>query len=99
MGYHDATQLNRLIKGNIVFCVILEDKLHGGRVCAVNTHITASVEHTDVKLWQAHALLASLDRELSRKNRGPLGLMLCGDFNSEPHSAVYSLYSEGGITP
>jgi CCR4-NOT transcription complex subunit 6 len=88
-------QTARLSKGNIALCVILDDKLHGGQVCAVNTHITASVELTDVKLWQAHALLASLDRALSEKPH--VGLLLCGDFNSEPHSAVYSLYAEGGV--
>lgn len=94
----DRNQLTRLMKGNVALLVLLEDRLHGGEVCATNTHIIASPEHTDVKLWQADALLRTLDRELAARQR-VIPTVLCGDFNSEPTSAVYQLVHEGGVQP
>jgi CCR4-NOT transcription complex subunit 6 len=94
----DHSLLNRLLKGNVALCLVLEDRLHGGQVCVSNTHIIASPEHCDVKLWQANALLQALQEFLATR---PLimGTVICGDFNSPPDSAVYSLLSEGMVSP
>jgi len=98
-GNLDAEKgLQRLSKGNIAVAVMLED-LHikathnghsqgegGGRVlCIVNTHILADPGYLDVKLWQAHLLMRTLD-QLPDKS---MPLLVCGDFNSTPESAVY----------
>jgi mRNA deadenylase 3'-5' endonuclease subunit Ccr4 len=94
----DQRALNRLLKGNVALCLIFEDLLHGGQVCVANTHIIASPEHCDVKLWQANMLLQTLDEFLSTKNE-VVGTVICGDFNSPPDSSVYGLYSEGTVDP
>jgi CCR4-NOT transcription complex subunit 6 len=72
-GSQAEATLQRLSKGNIAVAVILED-LHmkathrdqaqsasgGHLMCVINTHILADPGYTDVKLWQANALLRSL---------------------------------------
>jgi len=96
----------RLSKGNIALAVILED-LHikatrssqaqgpqGGHVlCVINTHILADPGYTDVKLWQAHMLLRTLETTPIKN----MPLLLCGDFNSTPESAVYELLRQGSV--
>lgn len=104
----ESTQaLQRLSKGNIALAVILED-LHiktsnasqatgpnGGHVlCVINTHILADPGYTDVKLWQAEMLLRTLET-MPIKN---MPLLVCGDFNSTPDSAVYGLWRQGTVS-
>jgi CCR4-NOT transcription complex subunit 6 len=98
--------VQRLSKGNVALAVILED-LHiktshssqatgpnGGHViCVINTHILADPEYTDVKLWQAQMLLRTLET-MPIKN---MPLLICGDFNSMPNSAVYELWRQGPV--
>jgi len=98
--------LQRLSKGNIALAVMLED-LHiktthssqatgpggGHLICVINTHILADPGYTDVKLWQAHLLLRTL-QQLPDRN---MPLLVCGDFNSTPDSAVYEYYREGTV--
>lgn len=97
--------LQRFSKGNIAVAVILED-LHikatqssqaqsssGGHLMAVvNTHILADPGFTDVKLWQANTLLRSVEQTARE-----MPLLLCGDFNSMPDSAVYELLRSGSV--
>mmetsp|Transcript_7748 Transcript_7748/g.17196 ORF Transcript_7748/g.17196 Transcript_7748/m.17196 type:complete len:624 (+) Transcript_7748:75-1946(+) len=95
----------RLSKGNIALVVVLED-LHlkanpnqsagpggGHAVAVINTHILADPGFTDVKLWQAHLLLRSL-QDGPYKNAP---MLVCGDFNSTPDSAVYEYLRQGAV--
>jgi CCR4-NOT transcription complex subunit 6 len=98
--------LQRLSKGNIALAVMLED-LHiktsssqqatgptgGHLICVINTHILADPGFTDVKLWQAHLLLRTLE-QLPDRN---MPLLVCGDFNSTPDSAVYEYCLQGSV--
>jgi len=97
--------LQRASKGNIALAVVLEDQ-HikvtsskqargpggGHLLCAVNTHILADPGYTDVKLWQAHLLLRALEPTVASTP-----LLLCGDFNSTPESAVYEYLRQGTL--
>jgi len=62
----------------------------------VNTHIHWDPNYSDVKLMQVQMLVEHL-QELSKRHlrtRGrPLPMVICGDFNSSVHSAVYKLLS------
>jgi len=90
--------------GNIALVMVLEDltlqatqdwqaKGAGGghKLCVVNTHILADTEATDVKLWQVHLMLQSLESTQLKD----MPLLVCGDFNSTPDSAVYEYLCQG----
>lgn len=63
-----------------------------------NTHIVANPEANDVKIWQAQTLVSILEEYLhncyKRKAIIP-GLVVCGDFNSTPDSALYRILTTG----
>eukprot|EP01054_Gregarina_sp_Poly1_P005054 Gregarina_sp_Poly_1__5053@NODE_267_length_10370_cov_226_463457_g233_i0_p1_GENE_NODE_267_length_10370_cov_226_463457_g233_i0NODE_267_length_10370_cov_226_463457_g233_i0_p1_ORF_typecomplete_len998_score142_53Exo_endo_phos/PF03372_23/8_1e03Exo_endo_phos/PF03372_23/6_6e45_NODE_267_length_10370_cov_226_463457_g233_i024835476 len=69
-----------------------------------NTHILANPEAPDVKIWQANTLTSVLTEYMEKtmmtyarmdgSGRMP-GLVVCGDFNSTPDSAVYQLVTAG----
>lgn len=97
--------LQRLSKGNIAVAVILEDlqikatsssqasgDSGGHLLCVINTHILADPGFTDVKLWQANMLLRSLEQTCKH-----MPMLLCGDFNSMPDSAVYELLRANSV--
>ncbi|CAK0810661.1 unnamed protein product [Prorocentrum cordatum] len=96
----------RTAKGNIGLAVTLEDlngsrgQVHGSGggplVCVVNTHILADPEFTDVKIVQCHNLLQSLSTCSGLQG---IPLVVCGDFNSLPQSAVYEYIVTGCIRP
>jgi len=113
MSEKDAEKVcSRVAKGNIALLVTLEDRRittpptsteensyrgphHGGHLLTVtNTHIVASTAATDVKILQSYMLLRFLEKSYSH-----LPLLVCGDFNSTPDSAVYQLWSTGSISP
>lgn len=98
--------LQRLSKGNIALAVVLEDQhikakcssqstgpTGGNVLCVINTHILADPGFTDVKLWQAHLLLQALEQLPDRR----MPLLVCGDFNSIPDSAVYEYLRHGTV--
>eukprot|EP00537_Pseudo-nitzschia_pungens_P003745 CAMPEP_0172357986 /NCGR_PEP_ID=MMETSP1060-20121228/2328_1 /TAXON_ID=37318 /ORGANISM="Pseudo-nitzschia pungens, Strain cf. cingulata" /LENGTH=511 /DNA_ID=CAMNT_0013078961 /DNA_START=868 /DNA_END=2403 /DNA_ORIENTATION=+ len=100
--------LNRLSKDNVAQLVVLElanpqlatrtnrDPIN--QVCIANTHLYSNKEFPDVKLWQAWQLLQELENFMV--NRGAnLPLMICGDFNSSPDSAVYGLLMQQTVHP
>lgn len=64
-------------------------------MCVVNTHILADPEYTDVKLWQAQLLLEVVQGLITEQTP----LLVCGDFNSTPQSAVYELWHDGHVNP
>jgi len=98
--------MQRLSKGNIALAVILEDlhikTTHGSQatgpqgghlICVVNTHILCDPSAADVKLWQAHLLLQTL-KQMPVSN---MPLLICGDFNSTPDSAVCEYMRRGNV--
>jgi len=101
--------LNRLSKDNVAQLVVLElaqsalASSRSGRdqisqVCIANTHLYSNKDFPDVKLWQTWQLLQELETfVLSRGTQLPL--MICGDFNSTPDTAVYDLLSRQTVHP
>ena len=62
----------------------------------VNTHLFWDPQFADVKLWQTMKLLREIERKIESLSSASGGsmqipLLLCGDLNSEPSSAVYKL--------
>ena len=100
--------LNRLSKDNIAQLVVLElanpqlatrtnrDPIN--QVCITNTHLYSNKEFPDVKLWQAWQLLQELEN-FAMSRGSSLPLMICGDFNSSPDSAVYDLLMQQNVHP
>ena len=70
------------------------------RVCVANTHLLFNPRRGDVKLAQIMVLLAELDKCGYVSDSQPdnyHALIMCGDFNSEPHSALYKLLTMGRL--
>jgi len=93
--------MKRLLKGNIALVLVLEEisstdasrrrgRRGKRRLCVANTHIYWDPEYADIKLWQTWVLCQELSKLVSHRD---LPLILAGDFNSEPTSAVYNLLS------
>ncbi|KAL7098079.1 hypothetical protein ACP275_10G183200 [Erythranthe tilingii] len=96
---------NRLVKDNIALIVVLTAKFNNqgidnsGKqlsVCVTNTHINVHQDLTDVKLWQVHKLLAVLKKFYEK---GKIPMLVCGDFNSIPGSALHCLLAHGKVDP
>lgn len=51
-----------------------------------NCHLFWDPKYSDVKLIQSYQLITQIQALMQQE---PLPLIICGDFNSEPHSAVY----------
>lgn len=81
------------------------------QLCIANTHLYSNKDHPDVKLWQTWQLLQELESfVLSRSpqpanhssdisNQLSLPLIICGDFNSTPDTAVYDLLGRRAVHP
>mmetsp|Transcript_25446 Transcript_25446/g.46111 ORF Transcript_25446/g.46111 Transcript_25446/m.46111 type:complete len:617 (-) Transcript_25446:205-2055(-) len=103
-----AAYLNRLSKDNVAQLVVIElaqpslatrsNREPINQVCIANTHLYSNKDFPDVKLWQTWQLLQELETfVLSRGTNLPL--MICGDFNSTPDTAVYDLMSRQAVHP
>lgn len=100
--------LNRLSKDNVAQLVVLElaqpalssrsnrDAIN--QVCIANTHLYSNKDFPDVKLWQSWQLLQELQTFVMSRGIN-LPLMICGDFNSTPDTAVYDLLSRQEVHP
>lgn len=99
--------MNRLSRDNIAQVIVLESlsRPAGGvtpgrgvagrtHLCVVNTHLYANHQRPDVKLWQTMNLMREIEQFIATRD---LPLLLCGDFNSEPYSAVYEYLIQGAI--
>lgn len=91
--------INRLSKDNIaqvtVFESLMQSRRHAGSsLCVVNTHLYSNQNRPDVKLWQTAVLIHEMEQFVSHRD---VGLIICGDFNSEPESAVYEFIRNGSI--
>jgi CCR4-NOT transcription complex subunit 6 len=101
----DRRMLNRLLKDNVAQVVLLDmvaPQMGGRRQLVVaNTHINASPEFADVKLWQTQHLLLEVERML-QQHSGSLStipLVIAGDFNSLPGSDPHTLLVNGQMQP
>ncbi|KAL9182007.1 hypothetical protein ACHAXT_012350 [Thalassiosira profunda] len=103
-----ATILNKLSKDNVAQLVVLElaqqslasrtNRGEPSQVCIANTHLYSNKDCPDVKLWQTLHLLQELETFVMARGAS-LPLMICGDFNSTPDSAVYDLLSRQAVHP
>ena len=101
----DKRMLNRLLKDNVAQILLLE--MHAPhpsprrQLLVANTHINASPEFADVKLWQSQQLLLECERVMTQQcgNLSNIPLVLAGDFNSLPGSEPHSLLANGGVQP
>jgi len=104
---NDKRLLNRLLRDNVAQVVALEvnmpagQQIPGGRrqLVIANTHINASVEFADVKLWQTQHLLIEVERVMTQVSGSinNLPLVIAGDFNSLPGSDPHTLLMSGGV--
>ena len=96
---------NRLqSRDNIGLITILKHIETGQDVLVANTHLHWDPAYNDVKTVQVGVLLEEI--EIIAKNHlnttedstmKQLPMLVCGDFNSQPHSAVYQLLSTGFV--
>ena len=104
--------LNRLSKDNVAQLVVLElanpppsaaasSKGAISQICIANTHLYSHKDFPDVKLWQCWQLLQELETFVMSRGGSPnsLPLIICGDFNSTPDTAVYELLSRQMVHP
>lgn len=93
--------MNRLSRDNVAQIIVLEalrpvrpGTAPAGRmnICVANTHLYSNVQRADVKLWQTVNLMRELRQFVTQRD---VPLLLCGDFNSEPESAVYEYLMTG----
>ena len=99
--------LNKLCKDNVAQLVVLElaqptnsrsSQQQGNQVCIANTHLYSNKDFPDVKLWQTWQLLQELETFVVSRGTN-LPLMICGDFNSTPDTAVYDLLARQAVHP
>jgi hypothetical protein len=64
------------------------------RICVVNTHLYSNHTRPAIKLWQTVTLLKEIEQFILSQD---MALMICGDFNSEPDSAVYQYLSRASL--
>jgi CCR4-NOT transcription complex subunit 6 len=71
------------------------------QICIANTHLYSNKDFPDVKLWQSWQLLQELETFVMSRGGSPnsLPLIICGDFNSTPDTAVYELLSRQTVHP
>lgn len=71
----------------------------GPPLCVANTHLLFNPKRGDVKLAQLAVMLAEIDEVVkSCHASGELcNVVLCGDFNSLPHSPVYEFITTGEL--
>jgi CCR4-NOT transcription complex subunit 6 len=97
--------LSRLSKDNVAQLVVLEfmqpvsrTRNEMAQICVANTHLYSNKDCPDVKLWQTWQLLQELESYVMSRGQS-LPLILCGDFNSTPDTAVYTLLSRQTVHP
>ncbi|CRG92965.1 carbon catabolite repressor protein 4, putative [Plasmodium gallinaceum] len=99
--------VKRLLKDNVALVLLLEyiqqyskmydkqeEKQNKKLIIVANTHIVANPEANYVKIWQAQILVKVIEYlkiNFIKKYETIPSLIICGDFNSTPSSAVYQL--------
>ncbi|RLN55189.1 hypothetical protein BBP00_00008614 [Phytophthora kernoviae] len=75
--------------------VVARKSQSGPLICIANVHIFPNPKFPDVKMWQVSMLAKQLERVTLSRN---LPTILCGDFNSEPSSAVYEFMTRNHVS-
>lgn len=102
---NDKRTLNRLLKDNVAQVILFEmtapHPSSRRQLIVANTHINASPEFADVKLWQTQMLVQEVERVMQQQSGslGAIPLVIAGDFNSLPGSDPHSLLALGGVQP
>jgi CCR4-NOT transcription complex subunit 6 len=102
MGLEDPDRhrfISRMSKDNIAQVLVFEvlprnsrSRMSSNHICVVNTHLYSNHMRPEIKLWQTYTLLREIEDFVLNQE---LALVICGDFNSEPESAVYDYISSG----
>ncbi|SMN21484.1 similar to Saccharomyces cerevisiae YAL021C CCR4 Component of the CCR4-NOT transcriptional complex, which is involved in regulation of gene expression [Maudiozyma saulgeensis] len=94
--------LNRAMNKDNVALYLKLQHIHSGEIVwVVTTHLHWDPKFNDVKTFQVGVLLDHMESLLKEDNpkrdtkKSPL--LICGDFNSYPDSAVYELFSTGSV--
>lgn len=74
-----------------------EVKAKGQLLCVANTHLLFNPKRGDVKLAQLAILLAEIDCMVKSCEGEHCNLILCGDYNSLPHTPLYELITTGEL--
>ncbi|KAF3331513.1 carbon catabolite repressor protein 4 3 isoform X1 [Carex littledalei] len=83
------------LRNNVAQLLVLEEVQEGRQLVIGNIHVLFSPGRGDVKLGQIRLLLERANY-LSR-TWGDIPIILAGDFNSTPHSAIYEFLSSREI--
>jgi|MDSY01.2.fsa_nt_gb CCR4-NOT transcription complex subunit 6 len=98
-------ELTRLLKDNVAQILLLEliapHPSTRRQVLVANTHINASPEFADVKLWQTQHLLIEIEKVMQQHSGSysAIPLVMAGDFNSLPGSDPHTLLANGAMVP
>uniref|UniRef100_A0A8D0DYN7 Angel homolog 2 n=1 Tax=Salvator merianae TaxID=96440 RepID=A0A8D0DYN7_SALMN len=66
-------------------------------ICVANTHLLYNPRRGDIKLTQLAILLAEITNVAIKEDGRFCPLVICGDFNSVPHSPLYNFLREGKL--
>ncbi|KAH0622712.1 hypothetical protein JD844_025252 [Phrynosoma platyrhinos] len=89
-----------LDRDNVGLVLLLEPQFYcktNTAICVANTHLLYNPRRGDIKLTQLAMLLAEITNVAIRENGHFCPLVICGDFNSVPHSPLYNFLREGKL--
>jgi CCR4-NOT transcription complex subunit 6 len=87
---HKEVTVDHHYRDNLAQVALFESSSSGSKFIVVNTHIFWNPMVTDVKLFQVYFLCLRV-QEIRAQWGAALPVLLAGDFNSMPHSAVLAL--------
>ncbi|XP_062981455.1 protein angel homolog 2 [Elgaria multicarinata webbii] len=89
-----------LDRDNVGLVLLLQPRFSckpAAAICVANTHLLYNPRRGDIKLTQLAMLLAEMTNVAIRDDGRFSPLLLCGDFNSVPHSPLYNFLREGKL--
>lgn len=96
--------MNRvMIKDNIAIITLLEFKETGAYIIVANGHLHWDPAYSDVKVIQTALLVEEMEKSATKwakslKLTSPIPILISGDLNSLPDSAVFEYLSQGTIS-
>jgi len=83
----------------VALIALLRQKATQKDFIVCTTHISSDFTQPQVQLTQTQTCLSELQMFSLLKSLSPIPIILCGDFNALPGSAVYRLLSDGYVPP